>query len=293
MVGRAEGDAGVRVVIYGTFHGNWMAALAPDAPVWRLVKSVCEVVIVPHQANAEIPPSRDPDAVSVMIPLLEEHARHMPKGYPSLVATMQAIDTLADKARFADFVEGTAFAEFSPKTYRSAYEAKAPFLVKRTDLIAGFGVSLVRSAGYFRYAMTNPIFVGHPVIFQEFIPGGTEYVTHAVCEDGKAIWKCTFAYTLDDPYEVKTGAKDHRPVRVATPAGVVDAIEIVTKRLGYDGPLAANFKLANGKPIFFEINPRFGGSLMDVEHVELLAQALTLVIDLALSKRDPHGSAAM
>lgn len=276
-------DAKVRVVIYGTFHPSWMTALGPGAPVWGLVKSVAEVVVVPHEANAEIPPSRDPETISVIVPLLEMHAKHIPKGLPSLVATAQAIDTLADKARFAQFVAGTAFADFSPKAYRNVYEAKTPFLVKRADLFAGMGVSLIRSAEYLRYAMTNPVFIGKPVILQEFIPGATEYVTHAVCKDGAILWERTFACAMDGPYELRKGAQHQTPALIDTPPGVVDAIEIVTRRLGYDGPLAADFKIAGDRPIFFEINPRFGGTLMRPEHVGLLAQALTTYIEAALS----------
>jgi carbamoylphosphate synthase large subunit len=55
-------------------------------------------------------------------------------------------------------------------------------------------------------------------------------------------------------------------------------IKNVIKHLNYSGPCNIDFKLINGIPKIFEINPRLGGSLMVEENLPVLAKILEIVI---------------
>ena len=71
-----------------------------------------------------------------------------------------------------------------------------------------------------------------------------------------------------------------RPVGVSRrtvdmPPGVQAQIERLLVPLDYRGPCVANYKLAaDGTARIFEINPRFGGSLLRRPQVDLLREAL-------------------
>jgi carbamoylphosphate synthase large subunit len=52
----------------------------------------------------------------------------------------------------------------------------------------------------------------------------------------------------------------------------------IIKHLHYSGPCNIDFKLINGHPRIFEINPRLGGSLMVSDNVQTLTKVLNIII---------------
>jgi carbamoylphosphate synthase large subunit len=62
---------------------------------------------------------------------------------------------------------------------------------------------------------------------------------------------------------------------------VSSIFESIIKHLNYSGPCNIDFKLINGTPKIFEINPRLGGSLMVSENLSALTQILKIIIQRA------------
>jgi hypothetical protein len=276
----------LRVVIYGEHSPDWMTALAPGAAVWTGMPDVDEVLLVPDRPGVVIPEPRHGGTRTVVIPLMEDHTRHCPPHYLSLVPDHRSIDVLADKAAFADYVRTEGLGELCPETYESAADAVFPCVLKRANLNAGQGVVIARSLPDLMSRLAQEPWAGHTCILQSLEREPVEYVTHCVCRDGRILWHCTFAYEADARDLIRT-ANMVNPVRpVAASASGLEQIETLLVPLGYCGPCNVDYKISNsGKLAVFEINPRLGGSLMRPENVDYLQGALSCIIEAALRRQ--------
>lgn len=279
-----ERSPSVRVIIYGEHSPDWMTALAPGAPVWREMLEVGEVLSIPDTAAAEIPEPRHQHVRTVMIPLMEDHTRHCPRRFPSLIPDERAIAVLSDKGAFSTYVAAHGFGDLCPRTYESGAEAVFPCVLKRTDLNGGHGVAVVGSLLDLEARLEQPPWEGRPVILQSLAAGATEYVTHCVCRYGRVLWHCSFAYALDRPDAIRTHDSGEILGPVPTPPLMLSQIEAFLAPLSYSGPCNVDYKLSGeGNIIVFEINPRLGGSLMRPDNVGYLRGALSHTIKAALS----------
>jgi len=278
-------SADVRVVIYGEHSQDWMAALAPGAPVWDRMDGVNEVLVVPDRPGASIPAPERLDSSTIVIPLLETHAKNRPRHYLSLVPDDHAIDTLADKAAFAAYVQAQGLARYCPELFESIGEARFPCVLKRVDLNVSRGITITRTPEELSQRLQQAPWAGHRVILQAAVPGETEYVTHCVCKDGQIRWHCSFAYDMNSAQVVKNiKTSVIRTRAVATPPRILSQIEQLLAPLAYDGPCNVDYKISEtGDIVVFEINPRLGGSLMHPQRVDSLHGALSQIIDAALN----------
>lgn len=273
----------VRVIIYGEHSSDWMTALAPGAPVWRRMPDVGEVLLIPDIPGAIIPKTPRADARTVIIPLMESHARHRPRQYASLVPDGRSIDVLANKAAFAAYARAHGFGYLCPQTYASSADAVFPCVLKRLDLNAGEGVAIVGSPLELKARLEEYPWDGWPVILQSLAAGATEYVTHCVCRNGRILWHCSFAYEAYPLGSIRNSANVATVRPVTASAFSLSQIETFLAPLSYSGPCNADYKLsADGKITVFEINPRLGGSLMMPANVGYLHGALRHIVDTAL-----------
>ena len=95
---------------------------------------------------------------------------------------------------------------------------------------------------------------------QEFIAGKTEYTTHIVMFEARIRFASTFAFDFDRDHFVK--GRRFQPVsrrQMASP--FLDIFEGILNALEFCGTCCFNYKIVEGVPKIFELNPRFGGSL--------------------------------
>jgi hypothetical protein len=264
-----------RVVVYGAFFPGWNVPLI-DPALWRPIAGVTEVLRIVRPAElAKVDPTEVP---TVLVPLGEQHIRHRPAGYRSLVPDDRCLGILSDKARFAAFMAVEGLAGLCPATYRDDAAEHFPCVLKRLDLNAAYGVELVKTVGQLQALLASDVFRGHPHLLQAFVPGDTEYATHCVCKDGEILWSCSFARAMGS--EPRIGGLAHDTVAPFTLSPRVHSqIEGVVARLGYSGPCCIDHKIRdNGDIAIFEINPRFGGSLMVPANRAFLGQAMASII---------------
>jgi hypothetical protein len=270
----------VRVVIFGEHSQDWMTALTPHGPMWKGVARAREVLLVSDAAA--LPPADGDDIETVVIPLMEDHARNRPRRHRALAPDRRAIDTLGDKAAFARYVKANGLAGLCPQIYDDPESAIFPCVLKRIDLNAGQGVTLVRSREELEQRLEEDTWRGHPTILQALAPGFEEYVTHCVCRRGRVLWHCSFAYTMAASDMMRTPANVGSIRAIPAARGLIAKIEAFLSPLAYDGPCNVDYKMTpDGKLVVMEINPRLGGSLMRPENVEQLARALSEIIDAA------------
>lgn len=268
----------VRVVVFGRHSNSWNEALAPGAPVWTQVPGVADVVVVP---DARQPlPAASRDMRTIVLPLMEWHLLACGRDrHEGLFPQPHAVETLADKGTFAAFTRREGLERSCPPVFASIATADLPCVIKRLDLNAGSGVEVASSREELERLATAAPWVGFPVVLQGYIPHEEEYVTHAVCRDGRFVLHRTYRMALKSDLRIRRT----RSTRSCEPAVLTGeqlaTLESFLLPLHYDGPCNIDYVLReDGSVCVFEVNPRLGGSLMAEQNRPDLAAVLAAII---------------
>jgi carbamoylphosphate synthase large subunit len=256
-----------------------MSALNPDALVWKQLTKIKSVKF--FSSTPEIPKSSKRRKLrTVIIPLMESHLYEMPTNFTSLTSTPELVSLMSDKLLLTENLIANGLAQCVPKTWTDPTNLVFPSIIKRRDLNAGKGIRILKSVHELHEALSDLEFHEKHYFFQEFVSGDVEYVCHLVALKGKVLFSNYFMYQLPN-LETIRGWQSAIPI---TKLGVnlnhetSRTIKNVIKHLNYSGPCNIDFKLINGIPKIFEINPRLGGSLMVEENLPVLAKILEIVI---------------
>lgn len=261
-----------QIVIHGR-HGGWIKALAPRSPVWRELGGAS--VVLGHRGGL-LPTWRR----RFVVPLFERDMVSVPRPCLGLMPTPEARVRLADKAQFARYVRMQGVEALVPATFDPADAEGFPAVLKRTDDTAGRGIVLVNSRAELAAQLASPEFRDRPVVLQELIEGTTEYVLHVVSVGGRIVWHCCYAYLLPLDRTIRSRRNYLRLERVSVSAEDIAVFERFLRPLNFDGPANFDFKRrSDGRIAVFEINPRFGGSLMQAGNVRDLAQAMAVILE--------------
>jgi hypothetical protein len=279
-IGATRG-AGLKVVLYGIPYGDWNAALA-DAGLWRSLEVVSEVSRIPAFPFLVRRASEN----TVLIPMKSAHAARAPRGSAGLVAEARTLQVLDNKKAFQSFIEENGLTACCPVAYRSPEEARFPCVVKRLDLSGSVGVVVATSRDHLDEVLRSPVFAGRPHLLQALVPGDIEYTTSAVCDGGRILWHWTSASAMPGHSVIKTEDNDKNRATVDLPPAVQRQLEAILAPLAYRGPCIFNFKLAeDGTVKLFEINPRFGGSLLQPSQTDRLREAMGCILTRAVTSR--------
>lgn len=272
------GQTPVRVVIFGSFADNWLARLS-EASTWEALPDVTEVLLWPDDpARRSLPSSTA--ARTVIIPLSEDNILNCPRTVASLAPDRRAVTILRNKAAFAGYVEQAGLSELCPVTYATREQVRFPCIVKYVNAAFASGSRILRSDRELdEFLRTEPWDDGKFIV-QQCLSTSVEYVTHGVCKAGRVLWSCTFAFEKDT--DIRQGVDFRSMTAVDPPDGAQVAIERLLLPLGYDGPCSVDYTLTpEGRVAVFEINARFGGTIMLPINRACLQQALRCIIDNA------------
>ena len=266
-----------RIVVFGAFFSDWNPTLV-DVAMWQAIPGVTQVFRLFEASQLVALPATS--ACTVIIPLGEDHIRQCPRGHRALVPDLRALDILADKARFAGFMEEQELSALCPATYRTPAEAIFPCVLKRTNENSGYGVEIVASRAQLDALLKTSVFFGQQYLLQAYVDGVAEYTFHCVCRDGEILWSHTVACRFGPAPRI---GLDLEQLEIVTPSPLTVAqIATVLARLHFSGPCCANYKLRpNGDIALFEINPRFGGSLMVGSDRAVVREALSCIVNNA------------
>ena len=284
-------DDRVRVVIFGRFTNDWMTALSPTAPVWPQVAGVRQVWMVPDLSAWEKLPPDHGGLRTIVIPLLERHAKVCPRDYHALIPDNISLDVLGDKRAFAQYIKELGLEKYCPRTFEDINDAEFPCVLKRTNLLAGEGIVVATSHHHLQGLLATEPWQGHEFVLQSFVAGERDYVIHCVCKNGKILWHKTFSYLLREGEHIRTqhNVRDFQDFDVSDI--ILEQMAAIISPLSYNGPLNADFKIsARGDIVVLEVNPRLGGSLMRSGNVAHLRDALSCIIANAVPSRHPPAS---
>lgn len=248
------------VVIYGKgLWPTWLEALGTDSPFWEGFSSI-EKVIEVDKLNFPLQEICKNYNKSVLIPLSVENNLNHPTGCLTLVSSKETINTFQNKDLFYNFLESNGLKEYFPKTIEvTSSTPEFPFIMKRLDLYGGVGVALIWDQERYEWALNNHRFKGQRYVVQEYIEGDAEYVTQVMCKNGDLLWHCTFEGTVPKNGKVNMGSFADKTITIEPE--VLEVFRKIFKLANYSGPANVNFKFRDGKPVIFESNPRFGGTM--------------------------------
>ena len=121
---------------------------------------------------------------------------------------------------------------------------------------------------------------------QECVEGDREYTTHFVANEGRLLMAGTLEFRFGTGRYVKGVATPARRQTIVDHAVHDGLLADIVEGLGYTGIGCSNYKLVDGRPQIFEINPRVGGSMYRFAD-EILLTALA-----ALSESQPGCTSA-
>jgi carbamoylphosphate synthase large subunit len=271
----ASPDApGCTVILYGIPYGDWNATLA-DPCLWQGLADVTEVRRVP--AFGFLLPRAS--GRTIVIPMKTEHAAKVPRGCRGLLPDARALEVLDNKRHFAAYVAQNGLEGECPQTYADPDTAAFPCFAKRVDLSGSMGVEVAHTRDQLDMVLRSRLFAGKPYLLQAAVAHEIEYASTCLCDGGRILWHWTFAARMDGPLVVKNEENARERRTVDMPVGVKEQIERLLVPLAYRGPCVVNYKLdAGGRARIFEINPRFGGSLLQGSERERLREALACLL---------------
>ena len=270
----ARRDA-VRLVVTGEPFADWVPALT-SPETWAGVPAIAEVVL--KLDDGPLPPSLLPPIGrrTIVLPLRENAIAACPGGL-GLYPSPDAVAILRDKRRFADHAAAHGLARLCPATYARREDVVLPCIVKPAYVHERSVVVRTRAA---LEALLENGSLPQRLVFQEFIPGATEYTTHCIVRHGRPVWARSFVFEKEG--DARVGVEFRTMAPFDPPPGVLDALERLLRPLDYSGPCNMDYTLRpSGDIAVFEINPRFGGTMFLPQTRAQLTEALTCLISAA------------
>lgn len=96
---------------------------------------------------------------------------------------------------------------------------------------------------------------------QEFVPGRTEYTTHILMRKREVVAALSIKFVFATDLHAKGRACVASYSKICR-SRHLDLFARMLRSIDFDGICCVNYKIADGRPAVFEINPRFGASLV-------------------------------
>jgi carbamoylphosphate synthase large subunit len=201
----------------------------------------------------------DVSAFDCIVPLyLKDYVALRSKEYRAnfLIPSRTAVDVTDDKSRFNAWLGSVGYGDLVPEFLDG--DDAYPFIYKKRHDRAGRNSYIIHSPEE-QHAIEKAIDVDE-FFKQRYVPGRKEYTSHFLMAGGKIVFHTTVEFTFRDDFYVR-GIREPRNTinKVMTP--FVPVFSGILEALDYKGTCCFNYKIENGKPLVFEINPRAGGSL--------------------------------
>jgi len=187
--------------------------------------------------------------------LIEHHNILKENNIKYCIPNKEIFESFNHKGKFYEYMIENGFSDYVPKVYDKIIY---PCILKYNIAAAGNMTYVINeqndipeNINFYDYSMT------------EIIEAEREYATHIFATDGEIKMELTYQYNYDKPVYVK--GRYNKPLlsfEVDIDPNVLNIFKQIIKKSGYNGEMCIDYKIVNGVPKIFEINPRFGSSLM-------------------------------
>lgn len=178
------------------------------------------------------------------------------------------VENFEDKARFVRFMADQGLEELLPEVYVVASGAGPEELAPiRYPCIVKAGVGFGGQGASVHLDERSPVNLsrfkaGESFVVQRFVPGGTEFGGHFYLESGD-IKRCVYYEGRRDPAQhIQRGRLGPNAYSRHRKIPEHEALADLFARLDYTGYACVDFKVEDGVPKIFEVNPRLGGTLV-------------------------------
>jgi hypothetical protein len=202
----------------------------------------------------------DLEAFDAVAPLLKGHYRALARrpdlfGRKFIHPTAEVVALCHDKLALARFLIAKGFGDFTPALRASG--PPYPYVWKQRRSGWGRDCHIVMGPDdEARFDLTDQDWFA-----QALAPGRVEFATHVLRVNGELRYVSTVAYGMDGPMLVH--GQNHSPISAQLHRGCPypALFSDILSALDYQGTACIDYKIVDGKPLIFEINPRFGASL--------------------------------
>jgi hypothetical protein len=202
-----------------------------------------------------------PEGFDAVVPLQLDHydalARwpHL-RGRKFFHPSPEAVSLCDDKLALARFLVAEGFADHVPPSRSPG--PPYPYVWKRRSGFWGLHCHIVTGpADEARLDLTDEAWFA-----QDYVGGEIEHATHVLLAGGQVRYASTFTYEMAGPGIVKGADQTPRVTWFHRGADHLDLFAAILSRIGYEGVACLDYRMVNGRPVLFEINPRFGSSLL-------------------------------
>jgi len=269
----------IQVITYGRIHQDWKDSFYEYSNIWKSFPEVTSVI------HSEVPTfvidtSYDKQ---IVIPMFIKDSKTCPTGYFSLIPSIESLEICDNKKKFLDFLIENNLSDYCSKQYTKE-TIEYPAIIKTTSDSGGVGIKILHNEKDLLSNINSKEYLAKEYYLEEYIHGDIEYVVNVVCKDGKILYHFGHQYHRSEKYYVKHGVQGSRSL-YTPPKEFLDIFEHIMKLLNFSGPSNFGYKIQDGKPKIFEVNPRFGsGLVVPTEHKEALIKSIRTVIENATFK---------
>ena len=179
---------------------------------------------------------------------------------PIPIPTMDSLNLCDDKERFNNTLVENNFGNYIPQMLK---DPQCPYILKKKEDEWGSNSHIIINSQQERQWLEK---IASPDYFkQQLIPGQKEYATHILYSKGQIVNSLTIEYFFDTEYYVKGRDPEVSRQKVKRCA-YLDLFSSILGLIGFEGLCCINYKIIDNRPLIFEINPRFGGSLCPYFH---------------------------
>lgn len=167
----------------------------------------------------------------------------------------EVVSLCDDKMKLAQFLIAEGFGQYVP-ALRSC-GPPYPYVLKKRVGWWGIHCQIVNGPDDERDLNLS----GDEWFAQNFVPGHIEFATHILRTGGQVRYTSTVAHQMAKASFVMGAQDTVLHSRLIPGCKYLDLFSEILAKLDYEGTACIDYKVINGRPAIFEINPRFGGSL--------------------------------
>jgi hypothetical protein len=176
-----------------------------------------------------------------------------------LLPSADTVSLCNNKLRLNRFLIEAGFQDVVPTLYANAAEACPPYVLKKEEDEAGCHTFVVHDpvddAAYAARMRDERFFR------QQAIPGDTEWAAHFLAVDGDILFTTHVRYRTTAPLSVHGVRSPPADMASLPDLRLHERLAQIIRLLRYTGTGCADYKIVDGAPKLFEINPRLGWSL--------------------------------
>jgi len=202
------------------------------------------------------------DDYDILIPQALADIVYVQEHYPQLrrkkcfIPNIEALNLCNDKMLFNDFIIASGHGELIPTVHG---ELEFPYILKKRIDEYGSRSRIIRNAKeekIFHKFVTSDDYFRQACVF-----GPDEHSSHILMVDGKIVYQRTLCFPFEDPLFVKGVGCEPVSRGHEITCDYLDLFESILNSMDFEGICCFDYKVVDGVPKIFEINPRYGGSL--------------------------------